>query len=71
MEAFVVALQSVWNDSGFSAFTMGHAIMMLVGIILLYLEESLFVIETRSSQIIEHWEDINGSICSCFTIRME
>ena len=37
MDAFVVALQSVWNDSGFSAFTMGHAIMMLVGIILLYL----------------------------------
>ena len=37
MEAFVIALQSVWNDSGFSAFTMGHAIMMLVGIILLYL----------------------------------
>ena len=29
MEAFVVALQSVWNDSGFSAFTMGNAIMML------------------------------------------
>ena len=37
MEAFVVALQSVWNDSGFSAFTMGNAIMMLVGIILLYI----------------------------------
>lgn len=37
MEAFVVALQSVWNDSGFSAFAMGNAIMMLVGIILLYL----------------------------------
>ena len=37
MEAFVVALQSVWNDSCFSAFTMGNAIMMLVGIILLYL----------------------------------
>lgn len=37
MEAFVVALQSVWNDSGFSAFTMDNAIMMLVGIILLYL----------------------------------
>ena len=37
MEAFLVALQSVWNDSGFSAFTMGNAIMMLVGIILLYL----------------------------------
>ena len=37
MEAFVVALQSVWNDSGFAAFTMGNAIMMLVGTILLYL----------------------------------
>ena len=37
MEAFVVALQSVWNDSGFSAFTMGNGIMMLVGIVLLYL----------------------------------
>ena len=37
MEAFVVALQSVWNDSGFAVFTMGNAIMMLVGIILLYL----------------------------------
>lgn len=37
MEAFVVALQSVWTDSGFSAFTMGNAIMMLVGIVLLYL----------------------------------
>ena len=37
MDAFVVALQSVWTDSGFSAFTMGHGIMMLVGIILLYL----------------------------------
>ena len=37
MEAFGVALQSVWNDSGFAAFTMGNAIMMLVGIILLYL----------------------------------
>ncbi|CAK7002720.1 sodium ion-translocating decarboxylase subunit beta [Phascolarctobacterium sp.] len=37
MEAFVVALQSVWSDSGFSAFTMGNGIMMIVGIILLYL----------------------------------
>ena len=37
MEEFVVALQSVWNDSGFSAFTMGNGIMMIVGIILLYL----------------------------------
>ena len=37
MEAFVVALQSVWNDSGFASFTMGNAIMMVVGCILLYL----------------------------------
>ena len=37
VDAFVVALASVWNDSGFAAFTMGHAIMILVGIILLYL----------------------------------
>ena len=37
MDAFVVALLSVWNDSGFVAFTGGNAIMMLVGIILLYL----------------------------------
>ena len=37
MDAFVVALMSVWNDSGFNAFTAGNAVMMLVGIILLYL----------------------------------
>ena len=37
VDAFVVALASVWNDSGFAAFTMGHGIMILVGIILLYL----------------------------------
>ncbi|MEG0797820.1 MAG: sodium ion-translocating decarboxylase subunit beta [Acidaminococcaceae bacterium] len=37
MDAFAVALQSVWNDSGFAAFTIGNGIMMLVGIILLYL----------------------------------
>lgn len=37
MEAFAVALQSVWADSGYSSFTMGHGIMILVGIILLYL----------------------------------
>ena len=37
MDAFVVALLSVWNDSGFAAFSMGNGIMMLVGIILLYL----------------------------------
>ena len=37
MDAFFVAIMSVWNDSGFTAFTMGNGIMMLVGIILLYL----------------------------------
>ncbi|MDD4321113.1 MAG: sodium ion-translocating decarboxylase subunit beta, partial [Acidaminococcaceae bacterium] len=37
MDAFFVALLSVWNDSGFAAFTIGNGIMMLVGIILLYL----------------------------------
>lgn len=36
-EAFVVALASVWNDSGFSALTSGHIIMITVGIVLLYL----------------------------------
>ena len=37
MDAFFVAIMSVWNDSGFTAFTAGNGIMMLVGIILLYL----------------------------------
>ena len=37
MDAFFVAIMSVWNDSGFTAFTSGNAIMMLVGIVLLYL----------------------------------
>ncbi|MBQ3970948.1 MAG: sodium ion-translocating decarboxylase subunit beta, partial [Selenomonadaceae bacterium] len=35
--AFVVSLQSVWNDSGFAAFTAGNGIMILVGLALLYL----------------------------------
>ena len=35
--AFAVSMQAVWNDSGFSAFTGGHAIMIAVGLILLYL----------------------------------
>jgi carboxybiotin decarboxylase len=37
MDAFVVAIMSVLNDSGFAAFTTGNAIMMLVGLVLLYL----------------------------------
>ena len=37
MEAFVVALSSVWADSGFSALTGGHVIMILVGLVLLYM----------------------------------
>ena len=36
-DAFSVAIMSVLNDSGFAAFTTGNAIMMLVGLILLYL----------------------------------
>ena len=37
INAFSVSMQAVWNDSGFSVFTMGNGIMILVGIILLYL----------------------------------
>ena len=37
MEAFITAIMAIWNDSGFAAFTMGNAIMILVGILLLYL----------------------------------
>lgn len=37
INAFSVSLQAVWNDSGFSAFTMGNGIMILVGLVLLYL----------------------------------
>ena len=37
MEAFIVALASVWADSGFSALTGGHVIMICVGLILLYM----------------------------------
>ena len=36
-EAFFVALSSVWADSGFSALTSGHVIMIVVGLILLYM----------------------------------
>ena len=37
MEAFLVALASVWADSGFSALTGGHVIMIIVGLVLLYM----------------------------------
>ncbi|MBQ7515437.1 MAG: sodium ion-translocating decarboxylase subunit beta [Schwartzia sp.] len=37
MTAWAVSLQSVWNDSGFSAITSGNIIMILVGCVLLYL----------------------------------
>ena len=37
MEAFVVALSSVWADSGFSALTSGHVILIVVGLVLLYM----------------------------------
>ena len=36
-EAFFVALSSVWADSGFSALTDGHVIMICVGLLLLYM----------------------------------
>lgn len=35
--AFSVSLQSVWSDSGFASFTIGNAIMILVGLLLLYM----------------------------------
>ena len=37
LNAFTVSLQAVWNDSGFSAFTVGNGIMILVGLVLLYM----------------------------------
>ena len=37
MEAFLVALSSVWADSGFSSLTGGHVIMIVVGLVLLYM----------------------------------
>ncbi len=37
IEAFQVALASVWNDSGFVGFQVGQGIMIIVGLVLLYL----------------------------------
>ena len=37
LNAFIVSLQAVWNGSGFSHFTTGNGIMILVGLVLLYL----------------------------------
>ena len=37
MDALIVSLQSVWNDSGFEGLTSGNVIMLLVGLVLLYL----------------------------------
>ena len=37
MTDFIVAVTSVWNDSGMIVFTIGNAIMIVVGILLLYL----------------------------------
>lgn len=37
MEAFAVAMQAVWANSGYSAFTLGHGIMIVVCLILLYM----------------------------------
>ena len=37
LNAFIVSLQAVWSGSGFSHFTMGNGIMILVGLVLLYM----------------------------------
>ncbi|MBQ9572093.1 MAG: sodium ion-translocating decarboxylase subunit beta [Acidaminococcaceae bacterium] len=37
MDALIVSLQSVWNDSGFEGITSGNIIMLIVGLVLLYL----------------------------------
>ena len=37
LNAFIVSLPAVWAGSGFSHFTMGNGIMILVGLVLLYL----------------------------------
>ena len=37
MEAFLAAISSIWTDSGFSALTGGHVIMIVVGLVLLYM----------------------------------
>ena len=37
LNAFIVSLQAVWTGSGFSHFTMGNGIMILVGLVLLYM----------------------------------
>ena len=37
MDAFLIALASVWNDSGFTGLTMGHIAMIVVGCVLLYM----------------------------------
>ncbi len=37
MDAFLVALASVWNDSGFVELTGGNVIMILIGCLLIYL----------------------------------
>ena len=37
LNAFIISLQAVWDNSGFAAFTVGNGIMILVGIVLLYL----------------------------------
>ena len=37
MDAFIVAVSSVWTDSGFVNFNWGNAVMILVGLLLLYM----------------------------------
>ncbi len=37
MQDFIVAINSVWHDSGMIVFTWGHLLMIIVGLLLLYL----------------------------------
>lgn len=37
MEAFIVALQAVWQNSGYASFSLGNMTMIVVGLILLYM----------------------------------
>ena len=37
MQDFIVAINSVWHDSGMIVFTWGHLLMIVVGLLLLYL----------------------------------
>ena len=41
MDTFIVAVSSVWTDSGFVNFNWGNGVMILVGLLLLYMAFAL------------------------------